>query len=285
MGKSWRNALFSSLQHPSFKCVVTQIKQYFCLGKDTKVCHSGLQQESWVSLPSFFLLPVIQGSQAWHCFRGSEQTGCSGLWIPLPNNSPSAPIQLMERFHLVSLFECMSLKWREKCTEALSWFSSLKYLLWQYQQANCGLVLGRKTIHVITLCTQLSQSPSCEITAAFFFREISSSWEGCLSVDEEQEKNSTFQGWLRMCVSGCDKLSVQGGGQPRAAKSPCPCIGGPPRLMQPILGKAGKRACDPLGFLPLSILTWCLSSTLSLAGDVPFLWDLSWGESGTWDVW
>lgn len=80
-----------------------------------------------------------------------EQTGCSDPWIPSLNNSPSPPIQLTERFPLVSfLFECMSIRWREKCAEALSWFSSLTYLLWQYQQANCSLALERKTIHVIT---------------------------------------------------------------------------------------------------------------------------------------
>lgn len=46
--------------------------------------------------------------------------------------------------------------------------------------------------------------------------------------------------------------------------------------MQPILGKAGKYAFDPLGFLPLNILAWCLSPALPFAGDMPFLWDLSW---------
>lgn len=31
-------------------------------------------------------------------------------------------------------------------------------------------------------------------------------------------------------------------------------------------------------FIPLNILAWCLSPALSLAGEMSFLWDLSWGK-------
>lgn len=100
MGEPERNTLFSSLQYPSFKYTVTQIKQYFYLGKDTKLGHFGLQQEGWVSLASFSLLSVILGSQDWHYFRrfSNKFSGCSGPWIPPPNTSPSAPQSLWEGF-------------------------------------------------------------------------------------------------------------------------------------------------------------------------------------------
>jgi len=83
-------------------------------------------------------------------------------------------------------------------------------------------------------------------------------------------------------VSGGDKFAVRGDDRPRAAESwvlgealvPLQS----PRLMQPILGRAGKCACDPLGFVSLHILAWCLSPALSLAGFVPLLSDLGWGK-------
>lgn len=169
------------------------MNRYFCLGKDTKWCHSGLQQESRGSLSSFFLLSVIQGALAWNYFRSSlnkqaAQVLESHLNHHVMDNSPSPPIQFMG-FHLGSfLFECMSIKQREKHAGALSWFSSLESLLWQRQQANCDLVPERKTIMFSALSIQLSPSPSYGITAAFFFGERSFSWEGCLSIDENGRK-------------------------------------------------------------------------------------------------
>lgn len=157
------NSLFSSLQYSSFKCVVTQINRYFCLGKDTKWCHSGLQQDSGVLSSSFFLLSVIQGAQAWNYFRSSlnkqaVQVLESHLNHQVMNNSPSPPIQFMG-FHLgCFLFECLCIKQREKHAGALSWFSCLKSLCGSVNKQTVALFLEEKPLcskHLALSCPQV----------------------------------------------------------------------------------------------------------------------------------
>lgn len=187
----------SQVQYPSFKCIVTQIKQYFCLGKDTKVRCSGLQQESWGSLSSFFLLTVVQGCQAWHCFRGCLIKQAA---------------QVLGSHPLVIHHQLLYSSWKD-----LAWLFFLNgcpsnkeknmlrllhdFLLWNisydYQQANCS---WKKNSWCFNHCAPSCPEPKLWNNSHVFLQR------NTLLLGRFHERRwriggtqHLLQGWLRMC--------------------------------------------------------------------------------------
>lgn len=75
-----------------------------------------------------------------------------------------------------------------------------------------ALFVKEKQFILKPLCGQLTQSPSNEITAVFFSKEISLCWEGSLSEGEDWEKTSSCFRVGLGCMDQDVVFMMQGGG-------------------------------------------------------------------------